>query len=209
MMQSRQYTSVLAACAAVLLPVASLGGEPSTSSNAAVALVRQALQAELDGADRTSLLQEALALDPNCDTARWQLGYVRIGDAWVKVDDVPVQAADDETLAAYRKRRDALVDTADNQRELARWCRQHKLPAEARVHWAKLAEFEPQDAEALSALGLEWYAGRLMTALANRGGAATGRRGGRPFGTGILARSNGAGPFWARTNGRPKKRLPS
>ena len=117
----------------------------------------------MDGTDRTPLLYEALSLDPNCEQARWQLGYVRIGREWVKVDDVPKQVTDDAQLAAYRRRRDALVDTADNQRAMARWCRQHKLPAEARVHWAKLLEFQPQDAEALSALGLQWHMGRLMT----------------------------------------------
>ncbi len=71
--------------------------------------------------------------------------------------------ADDPQLAEYRQRRNALVDTADNQRALAVWCKKHKLADEARIHWAKVLEFDPQDAEALAALGLELYNGRLLT----------------------------------------------
>ncbi len=174
-MRSHLRAGALLACAALFTPAAARAADRSTASGDAASLVHQALEAELNGADRAAILSEALAMDPNCAAARWQLGYVRIGDQWIKVDDVPQEMADDARLAAYRKRRDALVDTADNQRQMARWCLKNKLPAEARVHWAKLLEFEPQNAEALTALGLEWYEGRLMTRsqiVAERGQAA-------------------------------------
>jgi hypothetical protein len=122
-------------------------------------LVRQALQAELHGADadRRGLLAAALALDPDYAPARWQSGYVRIGDDWVSVDEAPRRFSADTQLAAYRQKRDAMVDTADNQRELARWCHRNRLPDEERIHWAKVLGYEPQNAEAMKALGLKWH----------------------------------------------------
>jgi hypothetical protein len=128
-------------------------------------LVQAALKTELDGpsASRETLLKQALELDPEFAPARWQLGFVRFDDEWLTLDEVAKRAASDETLREYRKRRDALVDTADNQREMARWCHRQKLADEARVHWAKVLEFDPQDAEALAALGLQLHEGRLLT----------------------------------------------
>jgi hypothetical protein len=135
------------------------------SPGTAERLVRAALEAEIQNnpAERARLLTEALVLDPDFAPARWHSGFVRIGGEWIEIGEVPKRTAGDGVLAAYRKKRDALVDTADNHRELARWCRKHNLPEEQRVHWAHVLEFNPQDAEALAALGLELYQGRLMT----------------------------------------------
>ncbi len=78
-------------------------------------------------------------------------------------DDVPQQEATRDNLALYRKKRDALVDTAAQQAEMARWCRKHNLPDESRIHWSKVLSFEPQNREALDALGLKWHEGRMLT----------------------------------------------
>ncbi len=128
-------------------------------------LVKAALQSELDGASslRATLLSDALARDSNFAPARWHSGFVRIDGDWVKVDDVPERAASDKKLTAYRKLRDAMVDTADNHRALARFCHKNQLPDEERVHWAKVMEFERGDAEALAALGLKLHEGRWLT----------------------------------------------
>ncbi len=128
-------------------------------------LVQAALRSELDGPTdaRQALLDAALELDPDYAPARWQSGYVRWNNQWLPIDDVPGRSQDDPQRAAYRKQRDALVDTADNQRALAKWCRKNKLTDEARIHWAKVLEFDANDAEALSALGLQLYNGRLLT----------------------------------------------
>jgi hypothetical protein len=129
------------------------------------ALVKAALESELDGPSeiRHTLLERALARDPNFAPARWQSGFVRFDGGWLHVDDVPKRFADDKSLAAYRKQRDGMVDTADNHRALAKWCRKNKLVDEERIHWAKVLEFESGDAEALAALGLQLYDGRLLT----------------------------------------------
>jgi hypothetical protein len=120
-------------------------------------LVTAALQSELDGPStvRAGLLSDALARDPSFAPARWQSGFVRFDGSWVKVDGVPQRAAADKKLTAYRKLRDAMVDTADNHRVLARWCHKNQLPDEERVHWAKVMEYERGDSEALAALGLQ------------------------------------------------------
>jgi hypothetical protein len=161
--------SLGAACALVVvsffLSASRSLGESKTTESQPQALVQAALKAELAGhsAERSALLEQALALDPDFAPARWQSGFVRWDGQWLKVDEVPERARDNEQLAAYRKRRDQLIDTADNQRALAQWCHKHKLPDEERVHWAKVLEFDPRDAEAISGLGLELYNGRLLT----------------------------------------------
>ena len=128
-------------------------------------LVQAALQSEVDGASslRTTLLSDALERDPNFAPARWHSGFVRIDGDWIKVDDVPERATADKKLIAYRKQRDAIVDTADNHRALARFCHKNQLADEERVHWAKVLEFERGDAEALAALGLKLHEGRWLT----------------------------------------------
>lgn len=145
-------------------PPFSRAAEP-TAADTPEQLVRAALESELNGPsdDRARLLAAALALDPNFAPARWHSGFVRIGDEWIKIDDVPNRVGNDPQLARYRQKRDALVDTADNQRKLARWCHKNRLPDEERIHWIKVLEFDQQDAEALSALGLHLYNGRLLT----------------------------------------------
>ena len=137
----------------------------SPATPTAAGLVEQALRSELagDGDQRASQLKQALELDPNYAPARWQSGYAKVDGSWLSLDQAAQRAAADPQLAAYRKRRDALVDTADNQREMARWCKKHKLTDEERIHWAKALEFDPQDAEALAGLNVEFYQGQLLT----------------------------------------------
>ncbi len=121
---------------------------------AAKSLVKQALQAELagDSAERERLLAEALKLDPECAAARWQLGQIRRDNQWLTLDEAAETAQRDRRLKNYRERRNALVNTAENQRELARWCEKVHLPDQARVHWVHVLEFAPEDAEAARAL---------------------------------------------------------
>ncbi len=137
---------------------------PSTDATPAE-LVNAALRSELDGPSdvRRSLLERALELDPNCAPARWQSGYVRWDDEWLTLEEVAARAAGDKRLVEYRQRRDAMIDTADEHRALAIWCKKRQLSEESRIHWAKVLEFDPADAEALAALGLQLHEGRLLT----------------------------------------------
>lgn len=128
-------------------------------------LVRAALKTELGGPSdlRKTLLDEALKRDPNFAPARWQSGFVRRDGEWLTIDRVAIAASRDEALSAYCKLRDQLVSTAENQIVLARWCRKNKMPDQERIHWAKVLEFEPDNSEALAALGLQLHEGQLLT----------------------------------------------
>jgi hypothetical protein len=128
-------------------------------------LVDAALRSELDGQSevRKTLLDRALKLDAEFAPARWHSGYVRYDGKWLSPDEVAALAAGDSKRAEYRKRRDTVVDRAEDHRELARWCRKNGLADEARVHWAKVLEFNPQDADAIASLGLQLHEGQLLT----------------------------------------------
>ncbi len=128
-------------------------------------LVRAALKAEAAGnsAEREKLLRRALKNDPECAPARWHLGYVRAGKEWVKWDELQRRAAGDPRIAEYRRRFDELAGAPAGELALARWCRDQGLEDHARTHWARLLSFEPQNEEALKALGVRWHQGRLLT----------------------------------------------
>ncbi|MEX2112211.1 MAG: hypothetical protein WD845_03450, partial [Pirellulales bacterium] len=167
MKRIRSGTVVAAMLAMLLSAGASQAAEfklPSSDATPAE-LVNAALCSELDGPSdqRQTLLDRALALDPNYTPARWHSGYVRWDDQWLTLDEVATRAADDKQLAEYRQRRDAMIDTADGHRELAIWCKKNRLSEESRIHWAKVLEFDPADAEALAALDLQFHEGQLLT----------------------------------------------
>jgi hypothetical protein len=145
------------------LLLADTNKEPVASTPAD--LVQAALKSELDGPSeaRQNLLNQALKADPDFAPARWQLGFVRYEDRWLDLEEVAHRVKSDEKLTAYRKQRDAMVDTADSHKALARWCRKNKLVAEERIHWAKALEFDPSDGDALAGLGLQLHNGRLLT----------------------------------------------
>jgi hypothetical protein len=128
-------------------------------------LVSAALRSELDGSSevRKTLLDRALKLDSEYAPARWQSGFVRYDGEWLTLEEIGTRAAGDKRLAEYRQRRDALIDRAEDHRELAHWCKKNQLTDEGRIHWAKVLEFDPADAEAISALGLLPYEGQLLT----------------------------------------------
>ena len=138
---------------------------PAANPQSADRLVSEALQAEVKGnlAQRAKLLAEALKADPNHAPARWQSGFVRVGDRWQKAGDAQQLSDELDRWHEYLSKRDKLVDTADNHRELAKWCRKNRLPSEERLHWTKVLEFESDDVEALEALRLKWHDGRMLT----------------------------------------------
>ncbi|MEX2112210.1 MAG: polymorphic toxin-type HINT domain-containing protein [Pirellulales bacterium] len=156
-----------AAAALLFIPAVLSAAEikvPSTDATPAE-LVNAALRSELDGPSdlRKTLLDRALALDPSYAPARWHSGYVRWDDDWLTLSEIVQRTSIDKRLNGYRQRRDTLVDTADSHRELARWCQKNRLVDEARIHWAKVLEFDPQDADAIAGLGLQVHNGVLLT----------------------------------------------
>lgn len=71
--------------------------------------------------------------------------------------------AQDEAATEYLTRSRTIPDTADAHRELAAWCREHKLIAEADVHLARVAELDPNDENALRSLGYQRVGNRWLS----------------------------------------------
>ena len=128
-------------------------------------LVQAALENEAagDNARRDQGLQEALKKSPEDAATHWQLGQVWIDSRWMTPDQAQQAASKDKRLAEYRKLRDRSVLTVDSQAALARWCRKNKLADEERAHWQTVLQLQPDNAEAIKALGLRPFAGTLLT----------------------------------------------
>lgn len=69
---------------------------------------------------------------------------------------------DAEGAAEYLRRSRQAPDTAEAHRELAAWCRQHKLVAEAEVHLARVVDLDPADEEARKSLGFQQVGNRWL-----------------------------------------------
>jgi hypothetical protein len=128
-------------------------------------LVDQARQAEVEGdtARQFSLLREAVRVAPDDEVARWQLGQLKVGDAWVPVEESQRVAAANPKQAEYRQLRTQYGESTDGQLALARWCNKNDLDEEARFHWASALAAQPENEEALRALGMWMYEGQPMT----------------------------------------------
>jgi hypothetical protein len=127
-------------------------------ARAAVKLLEETLKREArEGiADRTELLKPAFELTPP-DAVYWQCGFVFDAKRkeWLRSDEVQQFAAKDSRLAAYRKTREKTADTVDGQIELARWCVKRKLEDQARAHWTRVLELDPNNIEARQRLGFK------------------------------------------------------
>jgi hypothetical protein len=71
--------------------------------------------------------------------------------------------ASDPRMAEYRRLFDEQSGTPAGELALARWCRDKGLEDHARFHWLHVLSFQPQNEEALKALGMRWYKGQLLT----------------------------------------------
>ncbi len=70
---------------------------------------------------------------------------------------------EEPAVAEYRARSRKAPDTVEAHRELAAWCRERKLLAEANRHLARVAELDPNDAEARRALGYQQVGDRWLS----------------------------------------------
>ena len=67
-----------------------------------------------------------------------------------------------EAAAEYGKRSRAAADTAEAHRELAAWCREHKLLDEVEHHLLRVIELDPDDEEARRSLGYQRVGDRWL-----------------------------------------------
>jgi hypothetical protein len=146
--------------------VCAAGAEYQTQQErAASRCVSEALESEITGKNshRDGLLKAALEEAPDHPAARWQSGYVRSGGRWVKFEELPELASQDQRLAAYRRMRDKFGDTVEAQLELARWCKRARLPEQSRAHLGHVLQLDPDHQEARALLGYKWINGTWMT----------------------------------------------
>jgi hypothetical protein len=151
-MQSRFLLGALElAIVSPWLPASILAATPlSNSGGSSKSLVQAALAAELEGNRelRSDLLSRALARDPNFAPARWQAGFVRVGDRWLTVEAATSDARHAKIVERYREWRDEVSPTAPAHLELADWCARVGLKEEARVHLLCAANARPTDHDA-------------------------------------------------------------
>lgn len=124
--------------------------------------VQEALQREIYGleSDRQELLTAATKNVPGYAPAMWQLGYLKDArNRWVKADDYLKQGTAAAPLSSYLRVRSDYADTVEGQLALAEWCRQKKLPDQARAHLSRVLELEPNHAAARAALGYQRIGG--------------------------------------------------
>jgi hypothetical protein len=142
-------------------------GDRASEADDAGGIVRSALRAEIagDNAERERLIRRALDQFPNCASAHWHAGHVRVGAEWLTLPQAQQAAVRDPRLEVYRQARDKMIGEFANFNEhlvLARWCRQQGLDAQAKYHWYKVLQLDPQHAEAMHGLGVVWCHGTLM-----------------------------------------------
>jgi tetratricopeptide (TPR) repeat protein len=137
-----------------------LGG-PSLSAED---LVQEALAAEVDGRsrDRDRWIHEALKQSPDHPAAHWLAGQVLVGGHWVKIEEAPSLAAGDSKLQEYLRVRSKYGDNVPDQLRLGDWCRERGLTEQARAHFTRVIELDPDHAVARNRLGYrrihgEWY----------------------------------------------------
>lgn len=134
----------------------------------AEAQVKLALWCEQNGltTERLEHLTKAILADPKQALARALLGYVKLGDQWVKPQDVADRIAADakltETLAEYNGRRARAELTADDQWRLALWCEQNGLEPEAQAHFTTVVRLDPSRSAAWKRLGCKKYGNRWL-----------------------------------------------
>lgn len=167
---SRHILSALCAVAISTVGAGTLQGAEEAVLAAKVpatagVLVNQALDAEIagDAELRAAKLRQAQEQDPTFAPARWHAGMVRIGNTWSTWKEAQDANPVNEKLARYRElRAESKLDPASHVK-LAKWCARNDLPEQSRAHWVQVLLAQPKHHSALTALGLKWYGGALLS----------------------------------------------
>jgi hypothetical protein len=163
-MAAASFAALLFSAIASAKSSADQGQQPAASAQAKQ-LVADALEAELSGntAKRRVLLSAAVDAAPDFQPARWHSGQIRAGGEWLPVDQAQQAAAADPKRGEYDALRKSAGNSLNGQLALARWCRKHAFNDESAFHWRSVLSQNPQNEEALRALGVRWFYGSLMT----------------------------------------------
>ena len=77
--------------------------------------------------------------------------------------EVVRRATSDAQLREYRELRAEHGGDADGQLALAQWCRRREMAEEEQLHWRIVLAMEPDNLDAIKALGLREFQGMLLT----------------------------------------------
>lgn len=140
----------------------------STPQSDAREFIRQALQCEANGRDleRRRFLDLAVKADPANSAARGLLGQLKIDGRWVDPGQAGPGRRDEQRAAIrarYEARRDATPDRSEAQFQLAAWCEEHGLSAEATAHLTRVTRLDPMNQAAWHKLGRRMYRGDWLT----------------------------------------------
>jgi hypothetical protein len=131
--------------------------------------IRLASWCELHGmqVERQKHLGIALELAPENPTVHGLLGQVADNGYWrvpqAMVEDYLTDAKAKTNLASYRARREKIPDTAQAHWQLAEWCDENGLKAEAKAHLTAVVRLNPAREEAWKKLGYQKPKGKWTT----------------------------------------------
>ncbi len=138
---------------------------PPAERREATDFVTRALKAETAGENprRDALLDLALEAAPDYPPARWNSGYVRSDNRWVKFDEVSSSATESQRLAVYQRLRGSFRDTVEDQMALAKWCKTAGLQDQWRAHLGNVLALNPDHQEARTMLSYKRVDGVWLT----------------------------------------------
>ncbi len=86
--------------------------------------------------------------------AQWSLGNLEVEKGrWVSLEDWIERQSNNQALRRYTNLRDNATDSLEGHRRLGEFCVQNRLAAQARMHFAQVLRFDPNDSVARKHLG--------------------------------------------------------
>ena len=131
-------------------------------------LAETGVRFELDGATDYARFawESALRANPDCELARWRLGYVRTNGEWASTNQSPSVELQTK-LIEYSRRRDLNSDRHLNELALATWCQANGIRDRSKIHFRRIVD-NPKASEharrtAIQALGLRSFGDRFLS----------------------------------------------
>jgi hypothetical protein len=144
---------ITVACLAVFI-CSSILNEPSLSAAGKKAAIKpdpaggkveHVLRSEGDEPiDRRARLTDILQDHPDSSSARWQAGFVRVGETWQSAEEPVLAPAQDVLIREYHEKRARTPQTPAGQLDLADWCRKKKLVDQEQAHLRASIDLAPE-----------------------------------------------------------------
>jgi hypothetical protein len=141
------------------------GDSSDAPSLSAKEMIDEARFAEVDGrnADHDYWARQALQRAPSDPAAHWLAGEVRLDGRWATIDEAASTLAGNEHYREYLRIRSRYAATVRDQTRLAEWCAGYKLKDQARAHYSRVLELDPNNTVAHKRLGHKLLGGQWRT----------------------------------------------